>query len=258
MTIKGQDWASYQSATPSTKGLSFVFIKATEGTNYVNPRMASQAKTARDAGLHVGFYHFVRPGDMKAQAAYFVEKCASVEYDSLWLDWEDTGVSCAQKDTFIKEVQRLRGSNHRVGLYCNTYFWLNRDTTSFCGDALWIADPNHPAGKPDIKHAWTIHQYSIVGSVDQDVANFATKADMLAWAKKGAKQPTEPTKPEVVVSTKSDAYKQVWDLDVATPPAGHATEENPTWAPMSILRGIYEKVEALEAKVAELEAKLSA
>ncbi len=74
--------------------------------------------------------------------------------------------------------------------------------------------------------------------------------------------PAPPTTPEPPVvdkpDTKTDLYKQVWDLDAATPPAGKATTENPSWAPMSILRGIYEKVEGLEKKVAELEKKLGA
>lgn len=56
--------------------------------------------------------------------------------------------------------------------------------------------------------------------------------------------------------TKTAGYKEVWDLDAATPPEGHATTENPTWTPMSILRAIYEKVEGLEDTVAELKKKL--
>ncbi len=74
--------------------------------------------------------------------------------------------------------------------------------------------------------------------------------------------PPPAPKPEVpVVDTptpKTDLYKQVWDLDAATPPAGKATSENPTWAPMSILKHIADTVTRLEKKVAELEAKLGA
>jgi LysM repeat protein len=63
---------------------------------------------------------------------------------------------------------------------------------------------------------------------------------------------------EVNVAKKDATYKSVWDLDAAKPPKGHETEANPTWAPMSILRGIYEKVEELSKKVDELEKKLGA
>ena len=33
-------------------------------------------------------------------------------------------------------------------LYCNRDFWLHRDSTSFCADGLWIADPSAPEGQP--------------------------------------------------------------------------------------------------------------
>jgi GH25 family lysozyme M1 (1,4-beta-N-acetylmuramidase) len=78
MTVKGIDVSSYQSAAYSTKGLDFVFVKAAEGTSYINPRMTAQAAHARRNGLVVGFYDFLRPGDMAAQAAYFVDLGSAV------------------------------------------------------------------------------------------------------------------------------------------------------------------------------------
>jgi GH25 family lysozyme M1 (1,4-beta-N-acetylmuramidase) len=180
MTVKGVDVASYQSSKFSTKGLDFAFVKATEGTSYINPRMAAQASHARAAGLVVGFYHFLRPGEIKAQARYFVEECVSVEGDPLFADWEDSGVSCAAKDSFLAEVNRLRGSTHRVGLYCNRDFWLNRDTTSEAGDALWIAD-YVTAGKPRISAKWKFHQYTD-SPLDTNVGTFADREALRKWA----------------------------------------------------------------------------
>jgi len=98
----------------------------------------------------------------------------------------------------------------------------------------------------------------------------AVRKDVLATLKAGPKPttttPTTPTKPTTpttpstgggTVATKTAGYKEVWDLDAATPPKGHETTANPTWAPMSILRGIYEKVEELSKKVDALEAQLN-
>ncbi|MEV6423094.1 glycoside hydrolase family 25 protein [Streptomyces sp. NPDC051662] len=181
MTVKGIDVSSHQSSSYSTADLDFVFIKATEGTSYINPKMNAQAARARGAGLVTGFYHFLRPGDMKAQARYFVEECASVEYDPLFADWEDDGVSCAEKDAFLSEVKRLRGSNHRVGLYCGQYYWLHRDTTGIAGDALWIADYVTP-GKPRIKAAWKFHQYTDT-PVDTNVGKFADRDALKKWTR---------------------------------------------------------------------------
>jgi len=183
--INGIDVASFQSEVYATSGLDYVFVKATEGTSYVNPHMAKQAAVARTAGLGLGFYHFLHPGNVKAQAQYFVRVATSLPGDMLVCDWETvpggTGATNAEKDLFIQTVKELRPTGHRVGLYCNRDYWINRDHTSYCGDFLWIADPGIPAGKPRIKHAWTFHQYAIKGGIDQDVANFASRADLRKW-----------------------------------------------------------------------------
>ncbi|MBI0374719.1 muramidase [Streptomyces albiflaviniger] len=193
MTIKGVDVSSYQSSSFATSGLDFVFVKATEGTSYVNPRMTAQAAHARRADCVVGFYHFLRPGNMAAQARYFVEKAASREGDPLFADWEDAGVSCADKDRFLAEVKRLRGGTHRVGLYCNQYYWLHRDTTGNAGDALWIAD-YVAAGKPRIKGAWMFHQYTD-RPLDTNVGKFADRPALRRWATGSTTSPTTPYTP---------------------------------------------------------------
>jgi LysM repeat protein len=66
----------------------------------------------------------------------------------------------------------------------------------------------------------------------------------------------EPTTGGGTVATKTAGYKEVWDLDAATPPKGHETKENPTWAPMSILRGIYEKLDDVQKRLTAIEKKL--
>ncbi|MCW2693956.1 MAG: glycoside hydrolase family 25 protein [Mycobacterium sp.] len=43
-------------------GYTGVYIKATEGTGYVNPYFAAQRQAAIDAGLVWGAYHFFHPG----------------------------------------------------------------------------------------------------------------------------------------------------------------------------------------------------
>jgi hypothetical protein len=194
MTIKGIDVASYQSSTFSTSGLAFVMVKATEGTGYVNPRHAAQVAHARAEGVAVGHYHFARPGSVSDQVAYFRKHAGIKAGDILAMDWEDTGVSCAEKDSFIKALQKA-APTHRVLLYCNRDFWLHRDTTSFCGDGLWIADPGAEAGHPRVEHAWTVHQYSSAGGLDRNVAAFADKAALTAWAKKGDSAATPAYEP---------------------------------------------------------------
>ncbi|WP_069815154.1 GH25 family lysozyme [Streptomyces sp. TP-A0874] len=181
--IHGIDVSAYQSSF-STSGVDFVIIKATEGRSYVNPIQGKQAKKARSAECVVGFYHFLWPGDIAAQARYFIDKCDSAKGDLLAVDWErnssGTYASNAQKDQFIREVKKLR-PGHRVLLYCNRDFWLNHDTTSYAGDGLWIADPV-TAGKPRIKAAWRFHQYA-TNPLDKNVGKFDGKSALRSWAK---------------------------------------------------------------------------
>ncbi|MFJ4806817.1 glycoside hydrolase family 25 protein [Streptomyces murinus] len=180
MTVKGIDVSSYQSSDFSTAGLDFVIIKASKGAGYVNPKMVAQTVRARKAGLIVGFYHFLRPGDMVAQAQFFTGHVCSMEGDPLFADWEDPGVSAVDKDRFLSELKKLRGNGHRIGLYCNRDYWLNRDKTSNAGDALWIADYVNP-GAPRITAPWLFHQYA-EHPIDSSVARFSDRAALRAWA----------------------------------------------------------------------------
>ncbi|UIX30622.1 glycoside hydrolase family 25 protein [Streptomyces sp. GQFP] len=182
--LRGIDVSAYQSDTYDTDGLSFVFIKATEGRSYINPKLTAQTKRARDGGCVVGFYHFLWPGNLTAQAEYFVAQAPERgNADILAVDWETTGdgthASNAEKDTFIRKVKELR-PDCRVVLYCNRNFWLNIDTTSYAGDGLWIAD-YVTAGEPRIQAKWLFHQYTD-DPVDTNVGDFATKKALQEWA----------------------------------------------------------------------------
>jgi GH25 family lysozyme M1 (1,4-beta-N-acetylmuramidase) len=181
--LRGIDVSSHQSSTYSTDGLSFVFVKATEGRTYTNPKLAAQTKRARDAGLVVGFYHFLWPGNLTAQAEYFVSKAPERAGDILAVDWETTSdgthATNAEKDSFIRKVKALR-PNCRVVLYCNRHFWLTIDNTSYAGDGLWIAD-YVTAGKPRIKAKWRFHQYTD-DPLDKNVGAFSSMAALREWA----------------------------------------------------------------------------
>ncbi|MET7643257.1 GH25 family lysozyme [Streptomyces sp. NPDC005426] len=181
--LHGVDVSAYQPSFEAD-GLDFVLIKATEGRSYINPHLAKQTKRARDAECVVGFYHFLWPGNITAQAEYFLSKAPEREGELLAVDWEQNGegthASNAEKDRFIREVKRRR-PHHKVLLYCNRYFWLHHDTTSYAGDGLWIAD-YVTAGKPRIKATWRIHQYTDE-PLDKDVADFSSRAAMRTWAR---------------------------------------------------------------------------
>lgn len=259
--IRGVDVASYQSTTYDLTGLDFVIIKATQGTSYVNPKMAAQTARARSAGLVTGFYHFQERGNPEGQAAYFVKRAGARPGEILACDWETapdgTSPSNEEKDRFIRECKRL-APGHRVILYCNRSYWQDRDRTSYAGDGLWIADPGAPEGKPRVQHPWLIHQYSSAGGIDRNVAAFPTRAALKTWASGSApaSPPSTPSTGGSAVSlTAEQVYAAVWKTDKVPAPADAPdVATNPTWQPLSVLRDTSNRVRALEAELSAVRA----
>src|SRR5499427_3370065 len=55
-------------------GVVGIIHKATESNNYFDPTYNQRKEDALVAGLLWGAYHFLRPGNIKDQAQYFVSK----------------------------------------------------------------------------------------------------------------------------------------------------------------------------------------
>ncbi|WP_433154490.1 glycoside hydrolase family 25 protein [Actinomadura nitritigenes] len=188
--LHGIDVASYNPMFDA-EGLDFVFVKATEGRSYINPRRADQAARARHAGCVVGFYHFLhgrrglRPARIAAQARYFLEHCGAEDGDILALDWETDPkgrlATSGQKDHFLHEVKKRR-PGHRLVLYANRDLWTRKSTGHYNADGLWIAD-YRKAGDP-LVHDWLFHQYTSK-PLDKNVAKFKTRDALKHWASSG-------------------------------------------------------------------------
>lgn len=189
MGIYGQDWSSYQDAQPNTTGLSFAFVKVTEGQSYVNPKWVSQRDHAKANGLVWGGYHYPHMANSpKAEADYFLSQVNWRPGDLLALDWEgydsaNRSVShagqLAYKDAWLRYVKQ-RMPHNPVGLYCNTDYWLHVDTTSYYADFLWITTSGRPAGDPGIQAAWLFHQYGS-DTVDHDYCHLPSIGALHTW-----------------------------------------------------------------------------
>lgn len=196
MTVLGIDISNYQGASYSVAGLGFVVVKATEGTGYVNPKHDAQVAYGRAHSLVIGHYHYGHHGNSAAQADYFLAHAGARPGDFLAYDWEDGATTQADRDAFIARI-RAKAPSLRIVVYCNKDFWLHRDSENGAADGLWIADPSSPEGHPGVKHAWLMHQYSEAGGVDHDIANFADKAAMAAWAGGTKPKPKPAAHPKV-------------------------------------------------------------
>ena len=63
--MKGIDISSWQAGLDAGKiPADFVIVKATEGTDYVNPNCDEHYQQAAAAGKKLGVYHFARNGSM--------------------------------------------------------------------------------------------------------------------------------------------------------------------------------------------------
>lgn len=271
MGIYGQDWASYQSATPNTSGLSFAFVKVTEGTGYVNPLWARQRDHAKANGLVWGGYHYPHMGNSpQAEADYFLSRVAWQPGDVIILDWEgydsaNAGVSrpaqLAYKEAWLRYVKG-RMPHNPVGMYCNTDYWTNVDTTGYYGDFLWIATAGLPTGQPGIRANWLFHQYSD-SPVDSDFCHLGSAADLHTWALSFAQPATPPAPPEDIVTPQdiNAVAAAVWSYQI--PRAATADSPAlmvPAWSPLAwnahdqqaLAGAISTRIAALEATVGVL------
>jgi lysozyme len=178
------DWSKV-----AATGVSFVFIKASEGDDWQDPLFEKNWSGAKEAGLLRGAYHFFRPDDAGAtQAANFLASVSLVSGDlPPVLDVEVSGsVASEQIVTEVRAwLEKVKSESGLTPiLYTDPTFWRSLDTSAFSDYPLWIADydvdrPTVPDGWP----AWTFWQHSstgsvsgVEGSVDLDVFNGSTQA----------------------------------------------------------------------------------
>lgn len=189
--VRGIDISHYQGAIDWSKvkagGLSFVYIKATEGADGVDDHFAANWRGAADAGLSRGAYHFYNFCKTGAeQAANFVAQVPA-DADALpaTIDLEESGdcgtmpdKAAFRKDLadFVAKVKAAYG--HTPILYVNYSIYdkyFSGDNGSY---RLWIADTGHESPSLPDSASWMMWQYGwhgavdgIAGEVDLDVFN---------------------------------------------------------------------------------------
>lgn len=97
-----------------TFGIRGIIHKATESTRFKDSKYAARRGWAIDNGLLWGAYHFIRPGNIAAQASFFVDAAKPDATTLLALDYEDKGVSLADVRTFLKAVREATGQRPKL------------------------------------------------------------------------------------------------------------------------------------------------
>lgn len=143
-----------------------VVHKITEGTSYVDDTCYPRAAAAMDAGLLWSTYHFLRPGDMRAQMRHYLDHVNPVAGERLCLDHEDASVSLSDLRTAVQTIYELRPDVH-VTIYSGHVIKEQldsvRDEYLSANTDLWIAhytgaeQPTWPSGTWP---RWTMWQYT--------------------------------------------------------------------------------------------------
>ncbi|WP_127490522.1 glycoside hydrolase family 25 protein [Paenibacillus glycanilyticus] len=171
---QGIDVSHYQGTIDWPKvagdGITFAFVKATEGENYKDPTFLQNANGAAAAGLLVGAYHFLRASSSaaaKREAQYFYQTASQannlllppvMDYETNSGNLSDASMSAVAK-AFLEETERLFGV--KPIFYTGNAF-ANHFDTSLGTYPLWIARYNASSPPDDAKAwtRWTFWQYS--------------------------------------------------------------------------------------------------
>ncbi|MCB1364785.1 MAG: glycoside hydrolase family 25 protein [Rhodobacteraceae bacterium] len=189
------DWATARAA-----GVSFVYIKATEGGDVADPAFSAYRRGAKAAGVRYGAYHyfyFCRPA--AEQARWFIRhvpRDAGALPHVLDMEWNPHSPTCtlrpdgatvrAEARTFLSILERHYG--RRPLVYTTVDFFRETGIGRLAGTEFWLRSV---AGHPRQVYPgafWTLWQYTgtglvpgVEGKVDLNVFRGSPEA-WLRWA----------------------------------------------------------------------------
>jgi lysozyme len=175
------DWIAVRNS-----GISFAFVKASEGLSCTDPMFRTNWANAHNAGILRGAYHFFRPGsDPQQQAAHFLAQLGTDPgelppvLDIELLDGVAPAEVIARAGTCLHSITSALIAPI---LYTGTSFWRDtlKNSASLAKYPLWIAHYTH-ALSPTVPRpwsTWTFWQHSqegripgIAGNVDLNRCN---------------------------------------------------------------------------------------
>lgn len=171
--ISGIDVSHYQGVINwqdiNTDKFDFVFIKATQGQGYLNPKYQFNVDGAKKAKLLTGGYHFFDPTISAIKQAEFYLKKTKGNHKLLpVLDVEITGG--LSKPKIIKRVKEWldfveKNTGCKPIIYSGYNYWQSYLAQAFADYPLWIAEyaSEETLDKRDVN--WTFWQKSNSGHI---------------------------------------------------------------------------------------------
>ncbi|MBS6366674.1 MAG: LysM peptidoglycan-binding domain-containing protein [Clostridiales bacterium] len=191
-------------------GIEVVYIRAGYGDEGVDHRFQDNARLAKEAGLHFGFYYYVTAKDeaqARAQAQFFARLIQGKGYDCRpAMDFESfSDLSRSQVNAiglaFLQELERLTGV--RPMLYSDAYHANTVWEEAMGAYPLWAAEygPDVPEITSGHWDGWSGFQYSDRGRVHGigprvDLDRFTQTALLPEEETAHARSPEDTTIPE--------------------------------------------------------------
>lgn len=166
------DWKKARAA-----GISFAYLKATEGGDILDPMFKSHWSGAKKAGVRHGAYHyfyFCRPAE--EQARWFIRhvpRDATALPPVLDLEWNHQSRTCRLRPTGTKvreEAERFldileRHYGQRPVVYTTVDFYRDTNIGKLRNTEFWLRSVADPPYKTYPGQNWTFWQYTGTGVV---------------------------------------------------------------------------------------------
>jgi len=154
--------AGYNYELALSQGINAAILRATAGSNYTDLRFPVTVKRVQEAGMNLGFYHYLiaeTEEEARAQARFFTSTIADFEYDlrpaMLFEMFGELNRTQANRVAlaFLEEVESITGIAPVV--YTDVEMANNLWTGSIASRyPLWIISPEE-AGNPNLESPWT-------------------------------------------------------------------------------------------------------
>jgi len=176
--VKGVDVSVYQGDIDwrglENEGVSFAFIKATEGSSYTDRNFRYNWRKARRTGMKVGAYHFLSydsPGDV--QAENFIDTVGKkwgmmppvvdVEFYDEYLEDAPSKETMYQiLDAFIEKTEERYGTAPII--YTNLSIYEKYISGRYDEYPVWISSPDAIPDKLPDGRDWLFCQYTFKGT----------------------------------------------------------------------------------------------
>ncbi len=176
------DWVKVVNSSFKPEG---VFIKATEGLGYTDPKLISNAKGAKAVGLKIGYYHFASLNDKnelidaKNEAKAFITAIKILPKNDypLVLDIESNPGKLSKEEvliwvnTFFYELAQNGYTDYILYSY-SPFLNENLPVNHKLGNIkLWVADYSEPLILPRGWSKQWLWQYTQTGKIQGIVGN---------------------------------------------------------------------------------------